>query len=444
MCSYLPTREPPLRNLRNLRIVVVLILLSSCRELGLVEGTPRERYERALDRAYLSNTALGTLWFDAGREALAHPVRVTLPFRETGYIPAERPLAAGFEFPVERGQRVIINLALASGEPAQVFLELYASVDSNRAPERLFSADSGETGIDLEVEDSGRFLLRLQPELLRSVRYTLTIRTGATLAFPVEGAGNDAIRSRYGADRDGGRRLHEGIDIFAPRGTPVLAAASGRIVDVGDNRLGGLVVWLHDDRRNQNLYYAHLDRQVAREGDAVEEGDTLGFVGNTGNARTTPPHLHFGIYRRGEGAIDPYPFVWQPPSRAPAIQADSNNLGEWVRVTGPRAMLLGGRFPADTMERATVMRVIGVSGAGYRVELPDNRVGFVAERSVAPAVNPSAQSVLASGGRILERPTPGAVVVEIVRPGSRIGVLGEFGGYQMVRTEAGGLGWLRR
>lgn len=420
-----------------------MLLNIGCRELGLVEGTPRERYERALDRANLASTALGTQWFDASRKALATPVRVALPFRETGYLPAERPLAAGFEFPAERGQLVTINLAVASTEPAQVFLELYLSVDSNRAPERLVSADSGETSIDLEVEESGRYLLRMQPELLRSVRYTVTIRTSPVLGFPVEGAGNEAIRSRYGADRDGGRRQHEGIDIFAPRGTPVLAATPGRIVDVGENQLGGLVVWLRDERRNQSLYYAHLDRQVARDGESVAQGDTLGFVGNTGNARTTPPHLHFGIYRRGEGPIDPYPFVWSPSSNPPALEADSGRLGEWIRVSAPRVVLTGG-IVADTLVRSTLMRVIGVSGASYRVELPDKRVGFVAERSVQAAVNPSAQSVLASGGRILEQPRPEAVVVEIMEPGTRVGVLGEFAGFEMVRTDRGGMGWVRR
>jgi murein DD-endopeptidase MepM/ murein hydrolase activator NlpD len=436
--------EPHLRNLRVLRIVFFLVCLSSCRELGLVEGTPRERYERALSRAYLANTALGAQWFEAGRNALAMPVRVSLPFRETGYFPAERTLAAGFEFLVPRGQRMMVHLAVGSSEPAQVFLDLYRLADSNRAPEHLLSADSGETGLDVEIEESGTYLLRIQPELLRAVRYTITIRTTPSLGFPVEGAGNEAIRSRYGMDRDGGRRRHEGIDIFAPRGTPVLAAAPGRIVNVGESGLGGLVVWLHDEQRNQNLYYAHLDRQLAREGESVNQGDTLGFVGNTGNARTTQPHLHFGIYRRGEGAIDPYPFVWRSPAKIPTMEADSGRLGEWMRVSGRRAVLTGGRFPADTMARSTVMRVIGVSGASYRVELPDTRTGYIVERAVQPVANPTRYSVLDTSTRVLERPVPGAVVAEILEPGMRIGVLGEFGEYQMIRTAGGGTGWVRR
>jgi murein DD-endopeptidase MepM/ murein hydrolase activator NlpD len=368
---------------------------------------------------------------------------VTLPFRETGFFPAERTLAAGYEFSVERGQRLIINLAASSSEPAQVFLELYSAVDSNRAPERLVSADSGKTDLELEVEESGNYRVRIQPELLIGVRYTITIRAGASLGFPVEGAGNEAIRSRYGVDRDGGRRRHEGIDIFAPRGTPVVAAVSGRVVNVGETGLGGLVVWLHDSRRNQNLYYAHLDRQIASEGEEVSQGDTLGLVGNTGNARTTPPHLHFGIYRRGEGSIDPFPFVWQTPSRPPPIEADSSRLGEWLRVTTPRAVVIGGSA-VDTLPRSTVMRAIGASGTRYRVELPDRRVGFIAERSVQSGGQPVSRITLDSGEMVVERPLPGSVAIEQVGAGTSIEVLGEFGEYRMVRTRGGTIGWLKR
>ena len=441
---FTTSRERNLRNLRNLRIVFPVLVLTGCRELGLVEGTPRERYESALERAYLHTTVLGNQWFEAGRNALAQPVTVSLPFRETGFFPAERTLAAGFAFTVERGQRLTINLAVATGDPAQVFLDLYSAVDSNAAPEHLLSADTGQTSLDLEAEESGTYLVRVQPELLSAVRYTITIRAGPSLGFPVGGAGNEAIRSRWGAERDGGRRRHEGIDIFAPRGTPVVAAVAGRIVNVGETGLGGRVIWLHDSERNQNLYYAHLDRQLASEGEEVRQGDTLGFVGNTGNARSTPPHLHFGIYRRGEGPIDPFPFVWRPPSQPPAMEGDSGRIGEWVRVAAAKSVIVGARQGADTLPRATVMRVIGMNGARYRVELPDRRGGFVAERSVQALGEPIRQHQAASNDSVLDRPVPGAVVIETLKPGSSIGVFGEFGQYQLVRTAGGDLGWIRR
>jgi murein DD-endopeptidase MepM/ murein hydrolase activator NlpD len=425
-----------------LRIVLLLLLLAGCRELGLTEGTLRERYQSGLVRSGLDSTVLGRQWLEAGRAALAGPVAVVLPFRETGFFPSERILAAGFSFSVERGQRITVHLSAASSEPGHLFLELFDVSRAGTAPDLLASTDSGETALDLEADASGRYMVRIQPELLLGVRYTITIRAGPSMGFPVEGAGNDAVRSRYGASRDGGRRRHEGIDIFAPRGTPVLAATHGRVVNVGDNRLGGLVVWLHDAERNQNLYYAHLDRQRAREGDNVAPGDTLGFVGNTGNARTTPPHLHFGIYRRGEGAIDPFPFVGRVESEPPSLSGDSTRLGRWLRVSVPRAPLSDGTMP-DTLPRSTVMRALGISGSRYRVELADGRTGYVSFRSVETAGVPLSGLVLESGGEVVERPVPGAVTMERLAPGARVTVLGEMGEYQMVALR-GSVGWLRR
>jgi hypothetical protein len=95
------------------------------------------------------------------------------------------------------------------------------------------------------------------------VRWTVTVEVGPSLAtFPVEGRTVRAVQSFWGADRDGGVRAHQGIDIFAPRGTPALAAADGVVRWVGENRLGGSVVFLADPARGHSLYYAHLDRQA--------------------------------------------------------------------------------------------------------------------------------------------------------------------------------------
>jgi murein DD-endopeptidase MepM/ murein hydrolase activator NlpD len=102
------------------------------------------------------------------------------------------------------------------------------------------------------------------------------------------------------------------VDIFAPRGTPVLAAAGGVVTSVGTNGLGGNVVWIARPMRGERHYYAHLDRQAVSAGTFVNEGDVIGYVGNTGNARGTAPHLHFGIYASG-GAVDPLPYIADTP-----------------------------------------------------------------------------------------------------------------------------------
>src|SRR5690606_11205988 len=150
-------------------------------------------------------------------------------------------------------------------------------------------------------------------------------------ANPVAHAAKQHIGSFFGDARDGGGRQHEGIDIFAARHTPVVAAADGRVHRVGTSRLGGKVVWLRLDSQPVSLYYAHLDSQIATAGQTVKTGDTLGLMGNTGNARTTPPHLHFGIYG-ATGAIDPLPFVQEQRKAPPAIRSDVARIGDTVRI----------------------------------------------------------------------------------------------------------------
>jgi peptidoglycan LD-endopeptidase LytH len=128
---------------------------------------------------------------------------------------------------------------------------------------------------------------------------------------PVEGVAPRSLSGSFGAPRSE-RRTHEGIDIFAPRGTPVVAAAAGRVIRVGTNRLGGNVVWVAGAGA-QLYYYAHLDsyRDGITVGEPVVPGSVLGYVGTTGNAVHTPPHLHFGVYpfMTRFRAIDPYPML---------------------------------------------------------------------------------------------------------------------------------------
>lgn len=129
----------------------------------------------------------------------------------------------------------------------------------------------------------------------------------ATLAMPVLGVKRGALSDTWHAAR-APRRRHEGIDIFAGRGTPVVAATEGIVLRRGQDPLGGNVVWVYGPGGLQH-YYAHLDCFAnLRTGDRVRAGTPLGFVGNTGNARTTPPHLHFGVYGDG-GAVNPYPLL---------------------------------------------------------------------------------------------------------------------------------------
>jgi peptidoglycan LD-endopeptidase LytH len=134
-----------------------------------------------------------------------------------------------------------------------------------------------------------------------------------TLPLPIAGIPPVALRDTWGAAR-GSRRRHEGIDIFAPKGTPVRSTTRGLVFRVGQNKLGGNVVWIFGPGRQMH-YYAHLDRFGEFEpGDLVMPGDIVGYVGDTGNARGTPPHLHYGVYTPSAGAINPFPLLQQDQS----------------------------------------------------------------------------------------------------------------------------------
>lgn len=131
------------------------------------------------------------------------------------------------------------------------------------------------------------------------------------VVVPVTGVRTGALSGSFGDPRSGGRS-HQGIDIFAPRGTEVVAATEGEVARVGQDRLGGNVVWVAG-AGSRMYYYAHLDRFALgiQRGDPVRPGTVLGYVGTTGNARDTPPHLHFGVYPAATGfrAIDPAPWL---------------------------------------------------------------------------------------------------------------------------------------
>lgn len=125
------------------------------------------------------------------------------------------------------------------------------------------------------------------------------------LLMPVYGARVSGVSDTWMAARDGGERSHEGQDIFAPRGTPIFSATKGYVTRIGEGELGGLFVFV-TGAGGRRYYYAHLDSYASGldVGDEVTTDTVLGFVGNTGNARTTPPHLHFGMYERRE-AVNP-------------------------------------------------------------------------------------------------------------------------------------------
>jgi murein DD-endopeptidase MepM/ murein hydrolase activator NlpD len=184
--------------------------------------------------------------------------------------------------------------------------------------------------------------LRPAPRALhRPLTVTPRLRAGPYV-FPV--AGTPIFGDTYGGPRSdvpGG--WHHGDDIFAPLGTPVVAVANGSINRVGWQRLGGWRLWVRD-RAGDEFYYAHLSgySPLALRHGRVHAGDVIGFVGNTGDAFTTIPHLHFEVHPRRllhlqyDGAVNPTTYLdaWQHPG---PLYAPRPVLPRLPRATAPRS-----------------------------------------------------------------------------------------------------------
>lgn len=346
----------------------------------------RDRYEDEILRSELGRSASYSLWSAAARNALRDRLSIRPSFRELLYFSPDMPTAAGYRLQLKRGQRVQIEIERHM--QGRVFAEVFEEIGPGEPIFRLVhSAPANAARTSFEAIVDGPHVLRLQPELFKGGEVLVTVTTGAALTFPVVGKTRRAIGSVFGDPRDGGRRDHEGIDIFANRGTDVIAVAPGVITGVHTTRIGGHVVWHHDPARNVEYYYAHLSTQAVRVGDRVNAGDVVGTVGNTGNARTTPPHLHFAVYKPGRYAIDPVPFLYDQPSDPVApLLVDLSAIGD---VRSPIADNIALRTEPSatgpsvaTLPRTEDVYVVGGVRDWYRVRLADGRVGFVRGRDL--------------------------------------------------------------
>ena len=121
------------------------------------------------------------------------------------------------------------------------------------------------------------------------------------LAMPIAGVDPKTLTNQFAVARGGGSRKHEAIDILAPRGTSVLAVAEGNVAKLFNSKDGGLTVYQFDNTQQYAFYYAHLDSYAPnlKEGMLLRKGDTLGFVGTTGDAPKDTPDLHFAVFKLG-------------------------------------------------------------------------------------------------------------------------------------------------
>ncbi len=361
----------------------VLLSFASCTARGPAglfgSRSAHEVYSDKLISAGLNETALGKSWFQAADKGLSKALSISLPYSEAGYFGADKPNAAGFRFMVKRGEKLSITATKKALLPYKIYMDLWKVNAENNKHERVASADTGSLKMSFEVKREGFYILRLQPELLASIEYQLSITTGPSLAFPVLEKANAKIGSFWGANRDNGERKHEGIDIFAPMRTPLVAAADGSINRVEETKLGGKVIFLRPHNQDYTLYYAHLDEQQVKPGQQVKAGDIIGLMGKTGNAATTSPHLHFGIYAMGR-AIDPLAFVDPVIKKPAAISVGLDKVGDNARTNTSNTKLYGAPSVTPSnyvnVSANTLVEVQAASAAWYKVVTPDGQTGI--------------------------------------------------------------------
>ena len=120
--------------------------------------------------------------------------------------------------------------------------------------------------------------------------------------MPVDGVDRATLTRQFEDPRGSGARRHEAIDILAPRNTPVRAVEAGTIARLFHSNTGGNTIYQFDPSERFSYYYAHLERYAdgLKEGDRVQKGQVIGYVGTSGNAPKDTPHLHFAIFRLTE------------------------------------------------------------------------------------------------------------------------------------------------
>lgn len=351
-----------------LAIACTALACSSAAPGIFAKKTQHEKYADKLSKSDLDATPEGRQWLSAAAASLQAPVAIQLPYQHSGIFQPDKPRALGLAFSAKRGEKITFQLDRNAADNFVIYSDLFQQGSTEH--KLVLSGDTNASSFSFEIEATGSYILRLQPEIARTGSYKLAITTGPSLHFPVAGT-RASIGSYWGADRDGGKRRHEGIDIFAPKRTPVVAATNGYVTGVKDGGIGGKTVWMRAEGKSISLYYAHLDQQLVREGQRVQRGDTIGLVGNTGNAKSTPPHLHFGIYTYN-GAEDPLVFVNRKVNKP--VSAPEKNLVNYLKVTKARQTAAGNQVAARTL-----LVPLAVSAKGYLAETPEGQhliIGF--------------------------------------------------------------------
>ncbi len=366
-----------MKYLKYLGLTLLLFLITFCSQIQkvtdiVVQPTAREVYARD----FKEKDSLFVRWTNAMVTAKTNSLQVTTPFILHGNFSPNELASYGYKIKLQEGEKLFVEVNQVV-DSFKVFIDVFEyRNDSTLIEAPVVSSETDKTKVSLEIEKNTLYKIVVQPEIANSAAFNIKIYTQPTFSFPVSGYVNKDIQSFWGASRDAGKRNHEGVDIFAKRGTPVVAVTDGFVSYAGERGLGGKQVWQRSGLIGKSLYYAHLDSIAVKSSSLVKIGDTLGFVGNSGNARTTSPHLHFGIYTRG-GAIDPLPFIKTsdiPDSKNTTVveNAQTTQRQNQLRI-GPDTNY----DKVATLTSKQPLKIVGASDSWYHVKVGDSLEGFM-------------------------------------------------------------------
>ncbi|SKB48249.1 SH3 domain-containing protein [Salegentibacter holothuriorum] len=376
-----------MKQIKILSLFLILII-SGCSQVNkatdfITNPTAKEQYKRDFN----VSVELFQIWENSAETVFQDSVSINLPYAETGkFFPKSFSV---YSYAIELQPGEIFNVEVETDSTKQlVFIELFEKTsDSINLFEKVKFSDFQKKTLSFEANKRATYKLVIQPEIEASTPFVFKMEKSPAYLFPVVSGVNTNVQSYWGDNRDGGARSHEGIDIFAKRGTPVVAATNGSIGYTGEKGLGGKQVWLRDHKRNQSLYYAHLD-SIADVSGNVKRGDTLGLVGNTGNARTTPPHLHFGIYKSYRGAINPLHFVYQT-NILKTEPEKLDNIPKKLIVQSSKANLRNKPSTSNskilsTYKAKDTLQFLGKTKDWFHVRNPENKASFIHQSLVSP------------------------------------------------------------
>lgn len=425
-------------------VLITLVLLLGVAALYFKDQmllSPHDSYYSALLRENLKATA--ERWRMEAEKSLAAPLRISLPYSERQLLESDYLHPITFMFDLKIDELIQINIFPSINTRAEVFVDVFYVKDAVTEPMRIGSMAAKEQQFKIAAEHTGQYLVRIQSSHAAQGLIDVTIRSPLRYGFPVDTERENAVQSLFGVDRDGGARRHEGIDIFAPRGTPVIAAETGQVNRVGDTPRGGKNVWVRGDQRS--FYYAHLDSIAVTTGDSVMRGEVIGTVGNTGNAVTTSPHLHFGIYKFAQGAVDPLPLVGRKKSVTTYAPPRVELAPRWLSIKTEKVNLRSSpslkTSNVGSLIRAELLQVDSVAGDWLRVTTGNGLKGFIA-RSLTQAPSESILT-LTENYVAFYLPNDTAPVVGNFSAGDKLPTLGRFGSFAWVKMPGGVYAWAK-